>query len=204
MPRKNTQRIDQENSYYHVFNRGVNKETIFLDSSDYIVFLSLFKRYLSNQPAQDVRGHDYIWLQSDIDLLAFCLMPNHFHAFVYQINPGSVSRLFGAVLTAYGMYFNKKYDRIGPVFQSKYKSKLINQDVYLMHISRYIHLNPKNYQKYDYSSLPYYLGTKSAEWLRPAAILDLFSSIPDYEQFLMDYKDYRNSLDTVRTLLASE
>ena len=120
MPGRNLEKIYVEDSYYHVYGRGHNKEVIFREKDDYAVFLNLLKRYLSNKPVQDKKNREYPWLQPEIDLLAFCLMPNHFHALIYQRTPDAMTKLFKSVITTYGMYLNKKYKLLGPVFQSRF------------------------------------------------------------------------------------
>lgn len=203
MPGRNLEKTYVEDTFYHVYNRGVNKEPIFKEQSDYVVFLNLFKRYLGEEPTENKLGGKYPWLHNDIELVAFCLLPNHFHALVYQHRLDSMTQLFKALSTSYGMYFNKKYQRVGPLFQNRFKASLINQDEYLQHISRYIHLNPKDYRRWDFSSLPYYLEERDAIWIRPQRILDLFDSIADYREFLEDYEDYKRNLDKIKSELAN-
>ncbi|MEK7095692.1 MAG: transposase [Patescibacteria group bacterium] len=203
MPGRNLEKIYFEDSFYHVYNRGVNKELLFRETTDYVVFLSLFKRYLGKSPVNNKVGGEYPWLHKDIELLAFCLMPNHFHALVYQIKRDSMTKLLKALSTSYGMYFNKKYQRIGPLFQSRFKASLINRDEYLQHISRYIHLNPKNYRSWEFSSLPYYFNERKAVWVRPRRILELFDSTTDYRKFLEDYEGYKRDLDMIKSELAN-
>lgn len=203
MPGRNLEKIYIADSFYHIYCRGHNKAEVFRDKDDYAVFLNLFKRYLSNEPARDKQNREYPWLQKDIDLLAFCLMPNHFHALIYQRTPDAMTKLFKSVITTYGMYFNKKYKCLGPVFQSRFKASIIDRDNYLIHISRYIHLNPKNYQTWAFSSLPFYLGKQKAEWLKSDKIIELFENKDDYKKFLTDYKDYKEMLDEIKFELAN-
>ncbi len=101
------------------------------------------------------------------------------------------------------MYFNKKYKLLGPVFQSRFKASMINRDDYLMHVSRYIHLNPKKYTAWRFSSLPYYYGQQSAEWLQPGKILDLFNSQMEYKSFVEDYEDHKKMLAEIKPELAN-
>lgn len=203
MPSKNSVKIYAPEGYYHVYNRGVNKQNIFEDEADYTVFLSLLKRYLCEEPARDKYDREYPYYGKDIMLLAFCLMPNHFHLFIYQKEANMMTALMRGLLTSYTGYFNKKYKRIGHLFQGVYKASLIKNDSYFEHISRYIHLNPDNYKNYEWSSLPYYLGKKHAEWVRPQRIMENFNNDPTlYEQFLDDYENYEKSLDDINYSLA--
>lgn len=204
MPAKNLEKIYIEDGYYHVYSRGINKDKVFLDDQDYRAFLSLFKRYLSSEPLSDKKGREYPTYSNDIELLAYCLMPNHIHAFVYQYSPHAITNLLRSIMTAYGMYFNKKYDRQGPVFQSRFKASLILDDSYFQHISRYIHLNPKNYRGYAYSSYPYYMGEKTADWLHTEKVLDGFSSKEEYAEFVADYEDHKDMLEAIKHELANQ
>ncbi|MDO8487608.1 MAG: transposase [Candidatus Curtissbacteria bacterium] len=196
MPAKNSIKQFVENGIYHLYNRGVEKRNIFLDEQDYSVFLGYIKQYLDD--TEPDTGSDPKSLAGEIDLLAFCLMPNHFHFLVKQTTKDGITKFIRAVCTNYVMYFNKKYDRVGTLFQGKYKGLLIDNDVYLLHLSRYIHLNPLKIgsdPKQSYSSYSYYLGRKQAKWLKPDTVLDFFrtaskTSLTDYlsyESFVDDY-----------------
>jgi putative transposase len=190
-------------TYYHIFNRGAGKNKIFIDDTDYVVFLSFLKRHLSNEPIKDNKGREYLNFSKEIELLAFCLMPNHYHLFIYQRNaPDSYSKLLKSVSTAYTMYFNQKYKRTGHLFQERFKASTINDEAYLQHISRYIHLNPENYKNWEWSSLPYYLEQKSASWVKPNRILSLFNDATEYEFFIDDYRNYQKTAETTEELLA--
>ena len=174
MPAKNSVKQFVENGYYHLYNRGVEKRDIFLNDQDYAVFLHYLKKYLDPELGSDPHS-----IANEIDLLAFCLMPNHFHLLVRQRTISGITKLIRAICTNYVMYFNKKYERVGTLFQGKYKAALIGDDNYLLHISRYIHLNPfpgSDPKAYKYSSYRYYLGHKNALWVKPEEILRFFKS----------------------------
>ncbi|HLC91766.1 MAG TPA: transposase [Candidatus Saccharimonadales bacterium] len=203
MPSKHIEKIYVSGGYYHLFNRGVNKRVIFKDDEDYAVFLNLFKRHLSNKPVADKKGREYPWYHGGIKLLAFCLMPNHYHLLVYLYDEKAMTKLLQSVCTAYTMYFNKKYKRVGHLFQDRFKASMIQADPYLQHISRYIHLNPEDYRRWQFSSLPYYLGDIQATWIDPKPILDLFKSKKEYENFLRDYSAHRAMLKDIQSELAN-
>ena len=187
MPGRNIYKDYFCDSFYHAYNRGVNKEPLFYDDRDYSVFLNLLKRYLS--PISDKKGNGvkYLCLSGRVELLSFCLMPNHFHLFIYQHDAAAMRLLLTHVSIAYSMYFNKRYKRIGPIFQQRYRAIRITDDSHLLHISRYIHLNPSNYKLWKWSSLPYYLNSLRSEWVRPDRILGMFNG--DYRQFVEEYQD---------------
>lgn len=215
MPSKNIVKQYVENGYYHIYNRGVEKRDIFLDEQDYVIFLHYLKLYLS--PIEELKQLDLpglrilkflrLNLSAEIDLLAFALMPNHIHLQIKQKTADGIVKLMKRLATAYVMYFNKKYQRVGSLFQNRYKAALIETDEYLLHLSRYIHLNPKKithkkitHKKIDFkefSSYPYYLGQKQASWVKPQEILGYFKSarrkdlkgILSYQSFVEDYKE---------------
>lgn len=203
MPSRNVIKIDLPDSYYHVYLRGNSRNVIFRDNEDHRVFLNLFKRYLSPEAGMDKLGRTYPNFAGKVDLLAFCLMPNHFHLLILQRKSGEMSHMMRSFLTTYSRYFNKKYGKSGSLFESRYKSSRISNDMYLLHISRYIHLNPKDWRSWRWSSIGYYLGRASAEWIRPDLVLDLFPSVVIYEEFLEDYEGYKLILEALKHELAN-
>lgn len=207
MPSKNSVKIFVENGYYHLYNRGVDKRTIFQDEADCAVFLRLLKQYLS--PKDDLKTFldpnarlDRLMrtnMHGQVELLSFALMPNHFHLLLKQTEKNGISRFMIRLCTAYAMYFNKKYKRVGHLFQDQYKGILILDDNYLLHLSRYIHLNPKktlnnkiNFN--EFTSYPYYLGIKNSKWIKPDLILEYFvnekigGKNSSYRKFVEDYQ----------------
>ena len=194
MPSRNVIKIDVSDSYYHIYARGHGRQVIFREEDDYWVFLSLFKRYLSLEAVNDNYGASYAHLRGSIELLCYCLMTNHFHMLVYQIDEGAMQRLMRGIMTSYSRYFNSKYDSSGSLFESRYKASRISNDAYLTHISRYIHLNPDDWRAYPYSSIHAYYGIGRPEWLQPERIVDLFASLPHYADFLDDHEGYKESL----------
>ncbi len=210
MPAKNTRKNFVENSYYHLYNRGVEKRKIFLYKLDYSVFLSYLKTYLL--PKDEKGLHNIIadpkthWKDKDkavkllhlnnfsdsLSLIAFCLMPNHFHMLVKQDKADTIDRFMNSLCTRYSMYFNRKYNRVGTLFQGVYKAVLVESGDQLLHLSRYIHKNPSSIlqgealRSYSYSSYPNYLYKKNTEWLKSEEILGNFSprGINSYENFV--------------------
>jgi REP element-mobilizing transposase RayT len=192
MPARNSLKDYMPESFYHIYNRGVNKQGIFHDEQDYRFFLKLLRRYLDSdyrrQPGEIPRPS----FANSVELIAFCLMPNHFHILIYQIEDAqALEKLFRGIMTAYVMYYNNKYRRIGPLFQGRYKASLVDNDRYLQHISRYIHLNPVDidapYQTYPYSSFSAYQNDAVKSFIKPARILEQIGG--DYPQFVAEYAD---------------
>lgn len=216
MPQKNKVKVYIEDGYYHVYNRGVEKRKIFLDDLDYRVFLHLLKYYLSPPKPESLhplanltpmpglalkRPRPLKNLNKEVELLAYCLMPNHFHLLIKQKTIDGMTKLIRSLSTTYAMYFNRKYDRVGYLFQGPYKAANIQEDPYLLHLSRYIHLNPVELTgtdpvSYPYSSYPYYLNKKRAEWIKPDFILSFFdrthkpltlNKFSTYKKFVEEY-----------------
>lgn len=197
MPSRNILKVDIPDSYYHIYARGHGRQKIFRDEADFEKFISLFERYLSSDGNRGGRS-----LVSGVRLMCYCLMNNHFHMLVHQANQGAMSNLMRRIMTSYSMYFNRKYDLSGALFESRYKASRISSDPYLMHITRYIHLNPKDWMAYPHSSVhAYYLG--APDWLHPQSIIGLFGSLPKYADFLNDHDDYKESLDVIGDELAN-
>src|SRR3990172_2826432 len=113
MPGRNIYKNYVPDSFYHIYNRGVNRQVIFRDNADYSVFLSLFKRYLGKYSSKDSTGALYPSFINDLELLAFCLMPSHFHLLIYQHTKDAMQFFLKSLATSYSMYFNKKYKRLG-------------------------------------------------------------------------------------------
>ena len=198
MPARNVIKTYVPDSYYHVYNRGVSKQTIFRDEQDYEVFLGLLKRYLSPTPTLRANRVPYPSYAGEVQLLSYCLMPNHFHLQLYQTSEEGMQLLLKSVSVAYSMYFNKKHKRVGAVFQQRYRAVRIVNDAQLVHISRYIHMNPAQYDAWEWSSLPYYLEKQRADWIHPY----LDEGITNYRLFLKEYESRRNELEKLKQELA--
>jgi len=204
MPSRNIKKEQAPDSYYHIYVRGNNKQKIFLDNSDFKYFLKLFDRYLSADQAISKTGDIYPHFFGEIEVLAYCIMSNHFHLLLYQVNVPSLEKFMRSLMTSYGKYLNLKYKRTGPVFESRYKAVRIDQDAYLQHVSRYIHLNPKRWKCYKHSSLRYYRLGQEPFWLHTAKILDIFESRQNYMDFVSDYEEMHEILDELKYQLADK
>lgn len=176
MPSRNTLKDYLSEATYHVYNRGVERRQIFMDHHDYQRFKQQMRQCLDRE------------LQ--ITLLAFSLMPNHFHLLLSQSDDGAMSRFMKRLSTAYAMYFNKKYHRVGSLFQGKYKAARIVGAQHLMEISRYIHLNPERaglgWRQHQHSSVASYVkpGVGVPSLADPTPVLALFDVPGDYRRYL--------------------
>lgn len=205
-----------KNGYYHVYNRGVEKRNIFVDDLDYEVFLKYLKEYLEPKDEDallEVLGDKTIdWSEKDkalkllklnnfsveIELIAFCLMPNHFHLLIKQNKWNSMDSFTNSILTRYASYFNRRHKRVGRLFQDVYKAVLINSEPQLLHLSRYIHQNPTKlkglveHHQHAFTSLPEFLNKRQTGWVKPQTVLSYFSKSPgnnSYETFVSQPSD---------------
>ncbi len=204
MPQKNSIKQFVPESYYHIYARGSSKQPVFLDATDYKYFTGLFDRYLSGTTALSKSGDPYPNYRKNIELLAYCLMRNHFHLLIYQIDVDATTKFMRSLMTSYSRYFNLKYKRSGAVFESRYKGKRIDQQTYLVHISRYIHLNPRYWEKYTHSSLKFYVDKTPPAWLTEGRITALFDGPGDYMKFIRDYEGQKQMWDEIKHELADQ
>ena len=204
MPAKNRIKTYVEDSFYHIYNRGVEKRQIFMDEQDIGVFLSYLKTYLlprddkvlksiTADPRKSYKEKSIASralllnnFSSELEMTAYTTMPNHFHFLVYQTSPDAIDRFMNSLGTRYTMYFNKRYKRVGPLFQGIYKGALVESDERLVYLSRYIHRNilslPKELQRKFPSSYPVYLNQIKQEWVKPERILAHFSKA-EYDSY---------------------
>jgi putative transposase len=210
MPSRNSTKLYVENSYYHLYNRGIEKRDIFLDKQDYDVFLAYLKGYLLPKDdkglTQSINAPDIPYKEKEklirllhmnnfsqeISLLAYCLMPNHFHFFVKQKNTSTIDKFMNSMGTRYTMYFNRRYNRIGPLYQGVYKAVLVNDEGHFLHLSRYIHKQAVSYGNQP-CSYPEYTGARNTPWINSEEILAHFSSSNptlSYARFVKENDDF--------------
>lgn len=205
MPVRNVVRFQAPNAYYHIYNRGHNKDLLYADHEDYQLFTFLLQRCFGPSQIKSQNGKLYPWFGDKVVLNAFCLMPNHFHLLLHQNDDETaISKAMQSLATTYSMYFNRKYKRRGPLFESTFKAAAIFSDSYLQHISRYIHLNPKQFKTWAYSSYSDYLGSSKNQWVTYQEILDLFDGLEHYITFVNDYVALRDELSELKYELADD
>jgi REP element-mobilizing transposase RayT len=214
MPAKHSQKYYVANSYYHIYNRGIDGRTIFQDEQDYTTFLGYLAEYLTPKDEKSLREKlDDTSLSAsekakltkqlrmnnfseEITMLCYVLMPDHFHLFIKQKKRTAVHMFMNSLMTRYVMYFNRKYKRTGPLFQGVYKAVMVETDPYLLHLSAYIHRNPLSLHAditKQPSSYPEYLGVRQTSWVKPDEILSLsLKTNPtlSYDTFVLQTKDF--------------
>lgn len=169
---------------YHVMLRGNEKKKIFIDAQDKSVFTNI----LYNKKKDN-----------DFCLYAYCIMDNHVHLVIKELET-SISRIMKRIGTSYAIYFNKKYNRVGHVFQDRYKSEVIEDDRYLLSVIRYVHNNPVKagickVQEYRWSSYRFYIQAdrEQKKLLAYEEILDYFSE--DKDRAIALFKEFSNQED---------
>ena len=208
------------NYVYHVYNRGVEKRKIFLDSTYYFQFVSLLNHYLKyNYPfsflkrrlrqAQSSGKKQKVLLHlktrrinPPVEIISFCLMPNHYHLILKQLVENGITNFMHKIGTAYTNYFNIRQERKGRLFEVTFKTVMIESDEQLIYLTRYQHLNPralgivnlKELIDYSWSSLSTYLGNKQFLFVRPDIVLSNFKGPKSYLDFILGEVDELEAL----------
>jgi putative transposase len=231
MERKFSFSVDE---YYHIYSRGVEKREIFLANSDRDRFLRLLFLSNSNKPykfreMKDIQYSAFERGELNIAIGAYCLMPNHFHLLLRETKEGGISEFMAKLLTGYSMYFNKRNDRKGALFESRYQAQQVDSDNYLKYLFAYIHLNPikliqsdwkekgitnqraaEDYlKKYRYSSYEDYMGSEREESLilTKESFPEYFEQPRDFKDFITDwltYRDEEEGIDPVKPMVTSK
>lgn len=151
--------------FYHIYNRGVEKRKVFMDKDDYFRFVhdlfefndkasanNLYYYRLPFLKSYEVRPHK-IWRGKRevlVEIIAYCLMPNHFHLFLREKVDGGIVAFMQKLGTGYTMYFNQKYRRVGGLFQGTFRAALVEQQAHFLYLPHYIHLNPLDLTSYSW------------------------------------------------------
>lgn len=211
---------------YHIYNRGVEKRLIFPAKKDYHRFLDTLFHYLTtnekysdtNAPhANQQRNVETAALtkydldfKKRVELLAYCLMPNHFHLLLKQLVDGGITKYMHRITTSFTKFFNTKTERVGPLLQGRFKYKRIESEEQLLHVSKYIHRNPLESSRtkltaaddlinYPWSSFAAYLSEDNFFILKDP-VLGTFSSPEKYGEFVLEDYDEKQiaTLDVLR------
>jgi len=208
---------------YHVINRGSGSQPVFLSKRDYQRFLETFLYYqnknlplkysrfltLSSNQRQEILNELMKKKKFLVEILAYCLMSNHVHLLLKQVGDKGISLFMSNLTNSYTRYFNTKNERKGSLFQGKFKAVLVESDEQLLHVSRYIHLNPytsyvvknlKETANYPYSSFEEYLNPNLKGFCEKEIILSNFKSGSKYKEFVFDQADYQRRLEQLKNL----
>ena len=187
---------------YHIYNRGAHKRATFTNDEDYNRFLILLlasnskrsfelRHLLKKHEGQHLdKIFEEFFDQDLVDVLAYCLMPNHFHLVLRQKSENGIEKFIQKLCTAYSMYFNTKYEHSGVLFQGRYQSVHIDNEAYYRYIFAYLHLNPIELLQSDWKEV----GIKNSSRTRKFLSTYRYSS----------YIDYSNIVRRERTILAKD
>lgn len=170
--------------YYHVYNRGNNRQHIFFERENYLFFLRRVRKYLIGETQTSE-----VWTT----IIGYCLMPNHFHLLVCP-HDDELSRRMQRFSISYTKAINKGYGRVGALFQGQFQAVLVDRNEYLLHLSRYFHLNPveaglaKQPEDWEFSSYRDYIGLRHGALPTPDVILSQFPTPRAYQQFVELYR----------------
>lgn len=209
------------NEFYHIFNRSINKEPIFVKQRDCQRSLKTISYYMFKNPP--IRLSYFLALGQEkrfeitktfyskiVDVVSFALMPNHFHFLLKQNEDKGISKFLALFENSYTRYFNTKNNRQGHVFQGQFKAVRIEDDDQLLHVNRYIHLNPyssyvvktlADLESYPYSSFPEFLNSLPSKIYNKEIILDHFPAISKYKEFVFDQANYQRKLEEIKHLI---
>lgn len=194
---------------YHLFNRGVEKRNVFTDRREYSRFLEAIQYYQQIDPQvrfskADKDKKENLSDKKLVEVIAYCLMPNHFHFLLKQVSDNGISTFIRRLINSYTRYFNTKNERVGSLFQGPFKAVRMESDGQLLHVTRYIHLNPlagylvKDLRNFEWSSYLGYIGLEDKLCRRED--VEKLISLKDYERFVQDQADYAKQLENIKHL----
>jgi len=208
MPTRTTQLVNDQ--IYHIYNRGTEKRRIFENKREYKRFIQTLQYYQLQGPKPKFSNFIKYKLfnpnpnKKIVEIISYCLMPNHFHLLLKQLKEGGISEFIRKLSDSYTKYFNIKHDRVGALFQGPFKAVLMEGDEQLIHVSRYVHLNPiasflvKNLGDYEWSSFKEYTEKGDSNICNKNEILNFFKSQDEYKKFVLDQISYAQSLELIK------
>jgi putative transposase len=165
--------------YYHIYNRGVNHQEIFRSEENYRFLLGRVKKYI---------------VLNQMAMIAYCLMPNHYHFLLRQDGEVPISTLIQAVFNSYSKAFNVAFSRTGTLFEGPFRAIAVEKYEYLLHLCRYIHRNPmdaglvKHPGEWKYSNYLEWIGKRAGTLIDMDFVNTNYPNPMEYEEFVMDYK----------------
>ena len=214
MPARTTPLVNDQ--FYHIYNRGVEKRRIFENRRTHSRFLQAIRYYQLEGPKPKFSNFIKYKLfepnpnKKIVDIISYCLMSNHFHLLIKQLRDGGISEFISKLTNSYTKYFNTKFNRVGPLLQGQFKAVLIESDEQLIHVSRYIHLNPiaaflvNDLSKFEWSSYKEYTDNVINGICNKEEILSFFKSPQDYKKFVLDQVDYAQKLEIIKHQLIED
>ena len=223
MPKRKVPFVNGE--FYHVYNRGVNRRKTFLKESDYSKFLKTIEYYSFTN--QRLKFSEYLDLspqaqaeyfsklsQKSIEIGSFALMPNHFHFLIKQTGEKGITNFMRLFENSYTKYFNLKHGRVGHLFQGQFKAAHIETTEQLLHVFRYVDLNPltslivksiEELENYSWSSYYIHIGKgNSANFINSKSLIEQFEGKESYQEFVSNQSEYQQELEIIKHLTLEE
>ena len=206
---------------YHIFTRSIDKNVVFKEESDYIRAIEAIKYYIYESLPLSFSNycklkdkdsfnskHDLTNQKEVVEIIAYCIMPTHIHLVLKQSIDNGIILFIRKLLDSYTRYYNIKNRRMGPLWQGKFKSVLVDSSEQLLHLTRYVHLNPttaglvNNPEDWPYSSYLEYLNKSYDKMCNYVEYLDI--DMKDYQEFVDDRKSYQRELGLLKHLTIEE
>jgi putative transposase len=205
------------NQIYHIYSRSIAKFVVFNNQNEYSRILNIIKlyrhvnfnykysRFIALEPQNQFSIIEDLESENNhlVEIIAYCLMPTHIHLILKQTVDFGISKYMSNILNCYSRYFNVKHGRIGPLWSGRFKNVLVNDDEQLLHLSRYIHLNPvsanliNDINDWQFSSYYEYIGDKH-DLCNFKDLIDFNSK--EYKKFVSDRRDYQMQLSAIKSL----
>ena len=207
-----------EGKTYHILSKSIAKFVIFRDSREYERMISLFEYY--KEDSSSLKFSAFLKIKNKVEffkkhftnknvlvkIIAYCLMPTHIHLILKQLKPNGISIFMQKISNSYSHYFNIKTKRRGPLWESRFKNILVKTDEYLLHLTRYLHLNPvtahlvKKPEDWEFSSYKEFLK-RVGEEEKVCSYSDLLRITPkNYRKFVNSRIKYQRQLAEIKRL----
>lgn len=178
--------------YYHVYNRGAGRGLLFFNSGNYEYCLRLVKRYHQRY---------------GVTVIAYCLMPNHYHFLLRQETDQPISKFINVPFNAYTQAVNRHHYRTGTLFEGRFRHVLVDREEYLVHLCRYIHLNPVKAklvtqpEDWSYSNYLEWVGRRAGTLKDELFVRDRFSNLEEYQRFVADWQDEARCRERIKPFI---
>ena len=214
----------ENNHYYHIYSRSIAKYIIFNNCSEFDRIMDLFSLFrfadfdyeyskffrLTNKEKNAILTELNTKNKKLVEIVAYCTMPTHFYLILKQVIDKGISKYISRSLNSYSKYFNTKHERTGPLWTGRFRSVLIEDDEQLLHLTRYIHLNPtsaglvKNPENWAHSSYLEYINNRDGKFniCNYKEIIDI--SPKAYIKFVSDRKEYQRKINLIKSLMIDD
>jgi REP-associated tyrosine transposase len=181
----------QKGSVFHIYNRGCNRAKIFFEHENYTFLLRKSEKYI---------------VKFDISVLAYCLMPNHYHFVLRQNNTQPLNSCIQLIFNSYTKAINKRYQRSGTLFEGRFKAREIYDDKTILEVCRYVHRNPlddglvNDLEDWKYSNYHEWIGLRNSKLYDHSFVAKHFNNPDDYKKYVLDYYSSKQVVKDLKKL----